>query len=79
MALFAQIEAQVRQHGPQSAGQLAAALGISADALAPMLALLVKRGRLAPRPADLRLRKGVIPVIYYQLGPGERLHIHMQD
>lgn len=77
-ALSGRIEQLLRQHGPQTAAQLALQLGMASSALAPLLQLLEQRGRLRSRLADLRSRNGQ-PQRFYQPGLGERLTVRVLD
>lgn len=68
MALLSQLEALIAAQGPQTLIQLARQLAVEPQALAPMLDLLVSRGRLLSRRADWR-RPGSTQ-IFYALGRG---------
>ena len=68
MALLSQLEALIAAQGPQSLNQLARQLAVEPQALEPMLALLISRGRLIGRRADWR-RPGSSQ-IFYALGRG---------
>ncbi len=77
-ALSGRIEQLLRQHGPQTAAQLAQQLAMASSALEPLLQLLEQRGRLRSRLADLRSRNGQ-PQRFYLLGAGERLRVRVVD
>lgn len=69
MALLSQLEALIAAGGPQTAYQLARQLQVEPQALEPMLALLISRGRLVERQADWR-QPGSSRQIFYALGRG---------
>lgn len=69
MALLSQLEALIAADGPQTAYQLARQLQVEPQALEPMLALLISRGRLISRRADWR-QPGSHSQLFYALGRG---------